>query len=209
MAHWLDEIERLESRKHRSASSSARVQDKKFRIQQNYQKNKEIYDGFINKMKSLAERVNNLPIEYRDVFGKITFKAKNSKLDNQLNYFSSSRRLQKLQFKSLLNPLKQVHFKHVRVIYLNVAKIMDKVEIELLEEYLEKKRKDGQLVSDEAHKLFAHKPHSDINKFHEVYYYDMSKLNDELALNIIDWLAFHEEIEHIPVIEQGEVRFKE
>ncbi len=210
MPHWLDEIERFESRKHRSASSSARVQDKKFRIQQNYQKNKEIYDSFIAKLNSLSERVNNLPLEYREVFGKINFKAKSSKLDNQLNYYSSSRRLQKLQFKSIINPLKHVHFKHVRVVYFNVAKIMDKVEVELLEEYLEKKRRDGKLIPEEQqNKLFTHHPHSEVDKFHEVYYYDMSKLTDELAYQIIDWLAFKENIEHIPVIEQGEVRFKE
>lgn len=209
MAHWLDEIERQESRRRGSASSSARVQDKKFRIQQNYQKNKESFDGFIANVQGLVTRVNNLPMEHREVFGKISAKLKNTRLDNHLSYFSSSRKVEKTEFKNILKPFKSIHYKHVRVIYFNVAKIMDKVEVEIYEELLEKKRHDGQVVAEHENPHQSRKPHSDRDKFHEIYYYDMSALNDELGIKIIDWLAFHEEVSHIPIVHDGEPRFKE
>ena len=207
--HWLDDLERQEARKHRSASESARIQDKKFRIQQNYDKNHEIYDGFVGKLDSLVERVNNLPMEHREVFGKITGRVKDSKLENHLHFFSSSRRTQKIQFKDILHPFKNIHFKHVRVIYFNVAKLMDKVEVEIYEELLEKKRHDGQIIPENEDPHQNHKPHSEKGKFHEIYYYEMSKLKDDLAIKIIDWLAFHEEVQHIPIVHDGEPRFKE
>jgi hypothetical protein len=209
VAHWLDEIERLENRKNRSASDSARIQDKKFRIQQNYSKNHEIYDGFIGKLDNLVERVNSLPMEHRDVFGKINSRDKDSKLDNHLHFFSSSRRTEKMQFKSILQPFKSVHFKHVRVIYFNVAKIMDKAEVEILEELLEKKRRDGKVVQEHEMGKDFKKPHSDKDKFHEIYYYDIEKLTDELAYQILDWLAFREDLHHLPIIRDGEQRFQE
>lgn len=208
MSHWLDEIERLESRKHRSASDSARIQDKKFRIGQNYEKNREAYDGFMIKLHGLVERVNNLPMEYREVFGKISSREKDSKLDNHLHFFSSSRRIQKLQFKSFLQPLKNVHYKHIRVIYFNVAKIMDKVEVEILEEFLEKKRRDGKIIPEHELGKGHKKPESDHDKYHEIFYYDIQKLDEALAYSIIDWLAFKDNVEHLPIVQEGEPRFE-
>ena len=209
MAHWLDEIERQESRKKGSASGSARVQDKKFRIQQNYQKNKKTYEAFVIKLQSLAERVNNLPIEHREVFGKINVKQKESRLDNHLSYLSSSRRTEKTEFKSLFHPFKTIHYKHVRVIFFNIAKLMDKVEVEIYEELLEKKRRDGQVIEEHENPKGFHKPHSERDKFHEIYYYEMTRLDDDLAYRIIDWLVFREEVNSIPIVTDGEPRFKE
>jgi hypothetical protein len=209
MAHWLDEIERQESRKRGSGSSSARVQDKKFRIQQNYAKNKAVYDGFVEKMMNLVKRVNDLPLEYREEFNKINAQQKESRLDNHLTFFSSSRRTQKTAFKGILHPFKSVHYKHVRVIYFNIAKHMDKIEVEIYEELLEKTRHDGKVIPEHEDPHHAGKPHSEKDKFHEIYYYEMEKLTDELALQIIDWLSFHEEVQHIPIISEGEPRFKE
>jgi hypothetical protein len=209
MAHWLDEIERQESRRKGSASSSARVQDKKFRIQQNYAKNKKVYDEFIGKLVNLINRVNNLPLVHREIFGKINHHHKDTRLDNHLYFFSSSRRIEKTEFKNILHPFKTVHYKHVRVIYFNVAKLMDKVEVEIYEEMLEKKRHDGKVIPEHESPHQSHKPHSDRDKFHEIFYYEMEKLNDELAVKIIDWLAFHEEVAHIPIVSEGEPRFKE
>ncbi len=42
----------------------------------------------------------------------------------------------------------------------------------------------------------------------DIYYYGMEKLTDELAYQIIDWLTFREEVDHIPVVTGGEPRFK-
>jgi hypothetical protein len=209
MAHWLEDIERQESRKKGSSSGSARVQDKKFRIQQNYQKNKEVYEDFISRMQGLIERVNNLPFGYREAFGKINIKQKDTRLDNHLNYYSSSRRTEKTEFKNILHPFKTIHYKHVRVIFFNVAKLMDKVEVEIYEELLEKKRRDGKIIEEHENPKEFHKPHSEKDKFHEIYYYDMDRLDDELALKIIDWLVFREEVNLIPIVTGGEPRFKE
>ena len=208
MSHWLDDIERIESRKRRSAADSARIQDKKFRIQQNYEKNREVYDGFMQKLLSLVERVNNLPLEYREVFNKISGQQKRSKLDNHLHMFSSSRRTEKTMFRSFLQPFKSVHFKHVRVIYFNVAKVMDKVEVEILEEFLEKKRRDGKVIPEHEGGKDFKKPEGDNDKFHQIFYYDMSKLDEGFAYQIIDWLAFKENVDHLPVVHAGEARFE-
>jgi hypothetical protein len=208
-AHWLDDIERKESRKQGHASDSARIQDKKFRIQQNYEKNHKVYDGFVEKLHSLVDRVNNLPLEYREEYGKISFKEKDSKLNNHLRYFSSSRRTQKTEFKGLLHPLKNVHYKHVRIIYFNIAKLMDKVEVEIREEFLEKKRRDGKEVPEHENPRQFRKPESDKDKFHEIYYYEMGKLTEDLAYKILDWLAFKQNVDHIPIVIDGEPRFKE
>jgi hypothetical protein len=37
----------------------------------------------------------------------------------------------------------------------------------------------------------------------------MSRLDDELTLRIIDWLVFREEVNQIPIVTEGEPRFKE
>ena len=206
LSHWLEEIERIESRKHRSASDSARIQDKKFRIQQNYAKNKGAYESFLQKLNGLVERVNNLPLEYRELFGKINGKAKSSRLDNHLHYFSSSRRIQRMQFKNFLQPFKNVHFKHIRVIYFNVAKVMDKVEVEILEEFLEKKKHDGKVIPEQESGKRSSGSQNSQDKFHEIYYYDIGKLNEELALATIDWLVFREDVDHLPVVHDGEPR---
>jgi len=209
VGHWLEDIEHHESRKHGRASDSARIQDKKFRIQQNYAKNKDVYDGFIARLHGLVDRVNSLPMEYREEFGKINFKEKESKLNNQLKYFSSSRRTQKMEFKGFMNPLKNVHYKHVRIIYFNIAKLMDKVEVEIREEFLEKKRRDGKVVPEHENPREFHKPQSEKDKFHEIYYYEMDRLTDDLAYRILDWLAFKQNVDHIPIIVDGEPRFRE
>jgi hypothetical protein len=205
MGHWLEDIENQEARKRRSARDSARVQDKIFRIKQNYDKNKDLYDRFIKKMEGLIERVNNLPMEHREEFGKLKFEAKRSKLSNHLYNFASSKRVQKMQFGGLLRPLKNVHYKHVRVIYVNVAKLMGKVEFEIKEELLEKKRQDGKVIPEETSKS-RRRPEDKSDRFHEFYYYDMEELNDEFALKIIDWLTFHENLEALPIIRNGELR---
>jgi hypothetical protein len=209
LTHWLEELERKENRRRRSASDSARVQDKKFRIKQNYDKNKQTYDGFIRKIFDLAERVNTLPTEHREDFGKINAKKKQTKLNNKLSYFSSSRRVQKTEFRGILNPFKTVHYKHIRVIFFNIAKVMDKIEVEIKEEYLEKKRKDGKITDDDVRHDHVKPKNDRKDKFHQIYYYDVNNLTDDFAFKIIDWLAFHENLDHLPVVHDGEKRFED
>jgi hypothetical protein len=180
-----------------------------FRIQQNFEKNKERYNGFVATMDNLIGRVNDLPMEYREVFGKLKSEAKQTRLDNKLHIYSGSRRVQKTEFKNILRPFKTVHYKHVRIIYFNIAKLMDKVEVEVREELLEKKRRDGQMIPETDSRYGNRKPSGQQkDKFHMIYYYDMDNLTEDFALRIIDWLVFKEDLHHLPIIRDGEPRFK-
>lgn len=203
MTHWIEKAERTGKTKSQPSVDSARNEDKKFRIRQNYQKNRAVYDAFVSKMNSLVDRVNQLPIEHREEFGKINSSEKKSHFDNKLWHFTSSRRYTKRVFKSLLQPYKTTHFKHVRVIYFNVAKVMDKAEVEIKEEHLEKKRLDGILVDSEDHSFRKRKG---MSRFHNIYYFPIDRLNDDLAFHIVDWLAFHENMDHLPFAREGEER---
>jgi hypothetical protein len=86
---------------------------------------------------------------------------------------------------------------------------MDKVEVEIREEFLEKKRRDGKVVPEHETPKEFRKPQSEKDKFHEIYYYDMAKLTDDLAYQILDWLAFKENVDHVPIVMDGEPRFRE
>jgi len=208
--HWLEDIESREGKRRRSARDSARIQDKMFRIEQNFAKNKERYNGFIATVDNLVGRVNELPLEYREIFGKLKSQAKQTRLDNKLHIFSGSKRTQRSEYKTLMKPFKPIHYKHVRIIYFNIAKIMDQVEVEIREELLEKKRRDGQMIPESSDPKFEGKKPSgqQKDKFHMIYYYDMDKLTEDFALRIIDWLVFREDLHHLPVIREGEPRFK-
>ena len=110
MAHWIEKAERADKNNKKPSGENAQVQDKKFRIRQNYQKNKAIYDGFIRKMNNLVDRVNQLPAEHREEFGKLNSSEKKSHLDNKLWHFSSSKRYSKRVFKGVFKPFKDTHF---------------------------------------------------------------------------------------------------
>ena len=139
MSHWLEDAEREEQHKiHKPLKDSAKIQDKMFRIKQNYEANKDSYEVFVNRLKDLCERANNLPMEKRDPWLHIDTKAKDSKLENHLYYFSTSERFDKRLITKAFPFVRNQHFKHIRVIYFSVSKEMDKAEIELKEDYLAK-----------------------------------------------------------------------
>lgn len=196
MAHWLEEAERKIHRREKRPSESVRIQEKKFLIQQNYEKNKEVYDGFINKLKELVERVNNLPMEMRDPFGHMDAVEKESKLDNHLVYFSSKVRIRKKTILPKFPFIKFTNFKHIRVIYFCVSKYTGKVEVEVKENFLKKTRKDGHV--DDAPKHPHHREEDDQDNMDIIFLWDMEKLDNELAYKIIDWLAFKEELSYLP-----------
>lgn len=195
MAHWLEDAERKIQRKERRPSESVRIQEKKFLIQQNYDKNKSSYDGFVNKMKELVERVNNLPMEMRDPFGHMDAVEKESKLDNHLVYFLSKVRIRKRTILSTFPFIKFTSFKQIRVMYFCVSKYPGKVEIEVKENYLKKTRKDGHIDNIKHH---DHKEEDDHDNIDVIFLWDMEKLTNELAYQIIDWLAFKEDLSYLP-----------
>jgi hypothetical protein len=131
MSNWLEDAERKKVFDDENASSQDMIQLRKTAILDNYQSNKELYDGFIAQMEELAIRVNELPLEYRASFGKLNYKYKEAKLDNHLYYISSSRRIQKRLKKSIFTYFKKYSFKHIRVGYFTVSRNMGVMDVEL------------------------------------------------------------------------------
>lgn len=197
MINWLEEAEQELEKKKGSKKNSARILDKKFRIQENYKKNKDKYDGFIAKLNELVDRVNNLPIEKKQPFGHINSKEKKSRLNNHLNYFSSSNRIEKLRFKGFLKLFKLSHYKNVRVIYFSVSRHIDIVGIEIKERSLLKERMRTNSKTDDK-KGVKDSKHKDQDRIHFKFAWDMNKLDEELAIQVISWLAFKEDIRNLP-----------
>lgn len=191
MAHWLEEAENDGSSiKPGSSLQHERTLHKKENILANYLKFRQEYDDFVSQIHHLIDRVNSLPMIKREPFGQMEARLKDSKLDNNLNIFSSSRRLIRTGRIGIFSWFKKYHFKHIRVVYLHVSKVPGKAEMEIKENYLvrtalnpkTKSRKDIQ-------------PAGKSEKLHVLLYIDMNKLNNEVALDIIDWLAFSRQLE--------------
>jgi len=190
MSHWLEEAEKAgHIAKPGSSLQHERIRHKKERIVINYMSNKRLYDDFISVLYQLTDRANNLSPEKREPFGLMDARSKDSKLNNHLNIFSTSRRVIRHGRKGILAWFKKYHFKHYRVMYVNVSKIPGKIEMEFKENYLARtilssRKKNGKM-----------KPAGHADRLHVLYYIDMENLDQELALEIIDWLAFAKELE--------------
>lgn len=191
MAHWLEEAEKDgHPRAPGSSLQHERTLHKKEGILANYIKYQNQYDDFISRMHHLIDRVNNLPMTKREPFGQMEARSKDSKLNNHLNIFSSSHRLVRPGKTGMFSWFKKYHFKHIRVIYIHVPKVPGMAELEIKENYLARtaidpKTKSGKVI----------KPVGKSEKLHVLFYFDMNKLSEEVALDIIDWLAFSREIE--------------
>lgn len=196
MSHWLEEAESDQRKlRYKSSSKSKRIAQKKEAIRNNYEKNKEQYDGFVKIMYNLIERVNELPEEYREPFRKITFVSKKTKLDNHLHFFSSSRREQKYNFFSF-TWLKPTHAKHIRIFYIYLSKENGYLNFEIKENYLLRKRlpESGEEKKEESNKSSQSK-----DRMRVIYRCPMEKLNEEIGLQIIDWLTFKKQITELPI----------
>jgi hypothetical protein len=191
MTHWLEEAEKTgHSIKPGSSLQYERIRHKKERILINYMSNKRLYDDFISLMYHLIDRVNNLSPEKREPFELMDARSKDSKLNNHLNIFSTSRRVIRHGRTSILAWFKKYRFKHYRVMYINVSKVPGKVELEFKENYLIR------TVLGSRKKNEKMKPAGHADRLHVLYYIDMSNLDQELALEMIDWLAFAKELEN-------------
>jgi len=191
MGHWLEEAEK-DGRYAEPGSSlqHERTVHKKERILANYIRFKLQYDEFISMMYHFIDRVNNLPLAKRVPFGLMEARPKDSKLNNHLNIYSSSRRIVRPGRTGLFSWFRKYHFKHIRVLYIHVPQVPGKAEIEIKENYivrtaLNSKSKSGKGI----------KPAGKAEKLHVLFFFDMNNLNNEVALDIIDWLAFSREIE--------------
>jgi hypothetical protein len=189
MSHWLEEAEQSgHSIKPGSSLQHERMRHKKERIMINYMSNKRLYDDFISLMYQLVDRVNLLSPEKREPFVLMDARSKDSKLNNHLNIFSTSRRVIRHGKRNLLAWFKKYRFKHYRVMYINVSKIPGKVEMEFKENYLIR------TILGSRKKKEKIRPAGHADRLHVLYYIDMTYLDQELALEIIDWLAFSKEL---------------
>jgi hypothetical protein len=195
MTHWLEEaeLEKQDGPKKKQKVSRTVIQQKTEDIRQNYKVNNEAYDGFINAFFSICQRANNLPPELREPWGMIESKAKESKMDSHLYSFLSRERFDMRVPTKSFPFMKLRHFKHVRQIMFSVSKDMGMSNVEIYENYITKTRLNKEDGSED-------KPDRDdgLDRFHLVYHYPIDLLDNKLALTIIDWLAFKEEIDHLP-----------
>jgi len=201
MTHWLEEAERDEARrKQRSSQESAKIQDKIFRIQQNYEANRLKYDNFIQIMHELFERANALPPAKREPWKIIDFKPKESRLNNYLYQASTNKMYDKTVFVKSFPFIKNRHYKHVHEVRFAISKDMGMVEIEVKDDYLAKVRlhsddgKDADLIIDDG-----------LKRVNIVFRYEIDKLDKELSLKILDFLAFKSDFKSLPF---GEENFK-
>ncbi|MDO9512238.1 MAG: hypothetical protein Q7J34_10805 [Bacteroidales bacterium] len=191
MADWLDEAENKAKRGERSGSDSERIRIKKDRITENYIQIQKEYDSFVTEVLNLIERVNNLPEADRKGFGKLEGKRKDSKLNNHLLIFSSSRRIEGKPGSGILNYFFPKHVKHVRVIYLSVSKYPGKCSIEVKESFLERKR----MRNDASNSS----PRKDQEGYHHLLQIGVEELTHPFSRSLIDFLAFKKKIEELPL----------
>lgn len=208
MASWLEEAEkRQEDRSHRSQHYAEKIQQKKNQVKANFIKNEKTFTHFISVLNNLTDRVNALPWEDRQPFKKIITSTKKSKLDNKLHIFSSSKRLNKRKNLIFIPWLKKEHYKHIRVIYFCISNDMDMIEIEireteLIRERLKQKAKPEKKIIGNTiqHRQKHHQVEEpDEGKMHALYNYPFEKLDEQNALEVIEWLAFRKDMNQIAI----------
>lgn len=194
MSHWLEEAEREELRKKQKLSAeSARIQDKIFRIQQNYAQYGEKYNQFLEILQDLFDRANALPPEKREPWNIIVFKPKESRFNNYLYEASTSRGFDKTVAIKSFPFIKTQHYKHVHAIYLAISKEMGFAEIEVKDDYLAKARLkpdesyDDELLLDDG-----------LKRVDIVFKYEIDRLDKDLAYKILDFLAFKADFKSLP-----------
>ena len=184
MANWLEEAER-EIRRTSKSRNSERTQIKKDRIRDNYLIIKKEYDAFIKELGDVISRINNLPLDMRQPFGQIDFREKDGKLDNNLIIISASRRLTKRK-----SALRNAHFKNVRALYISVSKYSEKVDIEVKEHFLIKKR----LSTRNQEK--ADSP--DNKKISLLLNLPIAECTKDKVMDMVSFVAFKHDVEKIP-----------
>ena len=85
--------------------------------------------------------------------------------------------------------------KHVRVMLITVSSQFGKIGLDVRDEALLKEKiiVDKDLVK-------AKKKFKDEDRYHEYLNWDIKDLDEELALKIIDWLAFKAEVYELPFV---------
>lgn len=198
MTHWLNEAENeIQQEPTKPKVSRTRIQQKIEDINKNYEANKEAYDGFINNLFNLCQRANNLPSEAREPWGIIETKARESKMNSHLFSFLTHERFDMRVTTKSFPFMKLRHYKHLRKVMFSVSKTMGMVNVEVYEDFVAKTRlnkDDGTKEKDVVN--------DGLDRFHLVYHYAIKELNDKLAIKLLDWLAFKEEMDYLPFTEK-------
>jgi len=194
MTNWLEEAERSHRiSKQRTGRWSKKIAEKKDAISRNYEQHKDAYEAFIQIMYSLVQRVNSLPEEMREPFGKLKAMSKKTKLNNHLHFFTGSRREQKFNFFSFFR-LKPTHAKHYKVLYIYLSKELGFVNLEIKENYLIRKRMPE---SGKESKSGINKSSRSKQRTHVIMKYAIAQLNEQTGLDIIDWLVFRKQVQDL------------
>ncbi len=193
MNTWLDEAESKSRPTKDNSIHGEKIRKRKEAITQNYEANKDTYDSFINELRALVDRVNNLPIEHRREFGKLKMNAKNSKLENQLYYITSSRSVKKRVVINLSTIFNKAHFKNIRAGYFTISRHPGMADVELKENLLLKVRLKTNGKNEHAMKMKK----KDWGRKNELFRMNMEAMNNNLAMEIIDWVSFRKEMEEV------------
>ncbi len=187
MKSWLEEIEERELKKAAlSANTEQRIQLKTEKIAANYLQNKDHYENFISNLTGLVQKANSLPNDEKKDFSQIDIQLKDTNFNNKLTVFSSSTRFSISKKKYLFFGNVVFRFKHIRVFYFSISKELGKINIEYKEKYLSKGNQLKHIKEDS----------------HFSYVLDFGILSDELAYQIINWLAFKSEINELHIKKQ-------
>jgi len=197
MSDWLDQAEsNIASVDDDHSKQEEKFLKKQEAIRENYQANKVLFDSFITDLKKLVERVNKLPAEHRQPFGKLGFHFKDSKLDNQLHYFSSSTKVKKRMYKNIFHLFKTYTFKRVRVAYLTVSSQQGMINVELKENMLLRVR----LTRSGEHERLKDPRRRNKDRKNYRFSLELQNMNGTEPREIIDWLAFRKEMKDIHLI---------
>ena len=197
MSNWLENAENSAAEMEEQGGLKEKLRQKKEAIRKNYLDNQIQYENFIAELDKLVNRVNDLPLEYREPFGKISHHKKDSRLDNHLNYLSSSQRIKKRLYKSVIHFLKIYTFKRIRVAYFTVSSHPGKMDVEI-KENLQLKVRMNRAGENERLKY----PGKRKNRKDYRFRLDLNNIGEKEAMDVIDWLAFKIKMEEISFFEK-------
>ncbi len=194
MTHWLEEAEKkYQEIINPPKVDKKKIERKKSEIQANYMAHGEAYENFVQQFFDLCQRANNLPPEARVPWGLIEAKSKENKLDNHLAWFASRYRFEKRVPTKSFPFVKTRHYKQVRKIMVSLSRTMGMANLEIYENYLAKTRL--KLDDESDHQDFLN---DGFEKTHDIYHFEIDKLDKDLALKLLDWLTFRTETAELP-----------
>ena len=202
MSHWLDAEEQSHSTNTKGHKHSLR--DKVGEVENNYAQVSGKYKDFLEDLYNLIDRVNSLPLVSRADFGSIDGREKDSKLNNCLNIFSSSRRKYNASFLDFLHFSKKRRYKNIRVAFFNVSTRQGMIDVEVKERTLLR-------LSHEVDKPAENADRGVNRQAHIVTSLPVEMLDHDFALGVIDWLAFKQDSTNstiIKALEQSGLRKK-